>query len=778
MRARLRPISGPAGVLLASVVLAAPGPAAAAPQVYDAGVAKAAPEATTGTGSPPVGGRKKPKNSDPVQDVKDAVAKCKAEGTDPTLCDVGGVAAGATIPGSGVGGAPATEKVGSMGQVDPISGLVENPICDAVSGASPEVRSNCRRYGTPDGRYPTGNYGLDVNIDTGLDDIKGTFLSALVSIANMIWLGMLFILKIVLAFLGWAFTLNPFSEGSVLGSVSKGLERFFESFTRPLMVVAFVAIGGWISLGLIRRRGAETVAQAMFSIALMLLAMWVILAPSQTIGRVSKLVDRAALAVIAAPQEGSISHPTGTYANTTNEIWGVFAGTPFDMLNFSDVRWANSKPPAEAVAKSNAKLCTDVAYRQSIGIDRSLRDQVLPFADPDAAGACQRIVDRSFGRPKTIRDLYLRSSPGSEAREELWDYFDGNSDTKPKVAIQGGDGAMMRLPIVLVMAVGLLGGLLLLAWLAIRLFTQSAIAFVLVLATPIAFFFPAFGEAGRNSFRLWGKTLISALLAKLVYSTLLAVVLFATTVLGGLAGPEGGVGNIMGFVLLSGFWWAVFLSRSQLLEIISPSQSADGGGGMLRGVALGQLASQIGIGRRGGRSTRAAFASSGGGRTRGAGGPSGGSGPQRGGASGQNGKGPGGSGGSSPNGSGPESPSARQRRGGEGGESGGQARVGLPKSNGNGSTPATAATPAGATTPRPPRSALRSVAPLTGVKGSARNGGSATRPEAKSPGPESKRAKLAAPGRDPRTRARRPDYARPKRKPPKNPPPRRGVYRG
>ena len=73
-----------------------------------------------------------------------------------------------------------------------------------------------------------------------------------------------------------------------------------------------------------------------------------------------------------------------------------------------------------------------------------------------------------------------------------------------------------------------------------RLFVQTAVAFVLVLMTPLALFMPAFGERGRAPrSRFWGATLLGALISKLVYAALLAVVLFATTVIASLVDGGG-----------------------------------------------------------------------------------------------------------------------------------------------------------------------------------------------------------------------------------------------
>ena len=130
-------------------------------------------------------------------------------------------------------------------------------------------------------------------------------------------------------------------------------------------------------------------------------------------------------------------------------------------------------------------------------------------------------------------DLYLRSSPGSPSRQALWHYFDHDADRyKAKVAAQGGDGALTRLAMLALFGVGLLGAVLLLAWLAIRLFMQAAIAFFLLLAAPFALFLPLLGDAGRRAFKTWGLTLLGAIVAKVIYAAFLAVVLLGIAILG------------------------------------------------------------------------------------------------------------------------------------------------------------------------------------------------------------------------------------------------------
>jgi len=195
-----------------------------------------------------------------------------------------------------------------------------------------------------------------------------------------------------------------------------------------------------------------------------------------------------------------------------------------------------------------------------------------------------------------VIDLYLRSSPGSPARQALWDYFDGSDEYKPKVAAQGGDGVLTRLSMLALFSVGLLGAILLLAWLAIRLFTQAATAFVLLLAAPFALFFPLLGDSGRRAFKSWGLTL-SAALAKAIYAAFLSLVLLGIAILGR-AGGEGG--SATGFLLSAAFCWSVFLKRADLVGWLSIGHAGHGLGPSLATLMLPRRLSRTTVGASGG----------------------------------------------------------------------------------------------------------------------------------------------------------------------------------
>lgn len=453
-----------------------------------------------------------------------------------------------------------TKQLGGSGQVDPITGLgLRNPVCDRPSEIrARQTRVSCQTNGTPESQYPAANYGFDIFIDTGIDAPTGTFTKGFVMILNGLWLGLIFVLKLVLELLGLAFGLNPFADGQSMRQVAAALNRIYRTITDPWLSAVIVAGGIWFAYkGLLRRELSAGVGGTLAGIAMLIVGLWVVHQPAASVGRLAGLANRVALTAISAPQSGRLSHPMGTYAESMSRTWSRLVEVPFAGLDFSDVRWALGPPPAEAVKRADEKFCDDVGAL-------TLLAEVANIGNKEAMAVCQKLARKRYGKPRRVIDLYLRSSPGSPARQELWNYFSKDKADLygAKVAAQGGDGVLTRLSMLALFSVGLLGAVLLLAWLAIRLFTQAAIAFVLLVAAPFAVFFPMLGESGRRAFKTWGLTLIGATVAKVVYAAFLSVVLLGMAIFGSL-------GDATGFLLTCAFAWAVFLKRVSLVSWMS-----------------------------------------------------------------------------------------------------------------------------------------------------------------------------------------------------------------
>jgi hypothetical protein len=478
-------------------------------------------------------------------------------------------------------------ELGSTGQVDPLAGLgIRNPVCDQPAQIqSRTTRLACESDGTPESNYPVSNYGFDIFISTGVTHPVGDITYGFATVLNGIWLGLLFVLKLILSLLGLAFGLNPFGDGQTMSQISGAVGRLYNRITDPWLATLIVCGGIWFAYkGLIKREVAAGVAGTLAAIAMLVLGLWVVHSPRESVGQLASFSDEVALGTISAPQSGSLARPVGSYAEAMSRTWSHLVEVPFAGLDFSEVKWALGPPPPEAVEKANEKFCDDFGAL-------TLLAQLSNLGLSGAKEECAKFAEKRYGKPKRIIDLYLRSSPGSSARETLWDYFDGDERYKAKVAAQGGDGVLTRLSMLALFAIGLAGAILLLAWLAIRLFTQAAIAFVLLLAAPFALFFPMLGDSGRRAFKTWGLTLLGAIVAKVVYAAFLSIVLLGIEVLGAVDGPAG---SATGFLLSCAFTWAIFLKRAELVGWMSIGEAERTAG---RGFGLGQFAAM----RMGGR---------------------------------------------------------------------------------------------------------------------------------------------------------------------------------
>jgi hypothetical protein len=498
------------------------------------------------------------------------------------------------------------KELGSTGQVDPLSGLgIRNPVCDQPAEIrSQATRISCETDGTPETLYPASNYGFDVFIPTGVTHPIGDASAFFVgTILNGIWLGLLFVLKLTLSLLGLAFGLNPFADGQTMSRISATIGRIYAEITDPWLSTLVVCAGIWFGYkSLIRREVAAGVAGTLAAIAMLVVGLWVVHSPRESVGSLANLSNEVALSTISAPESGSLNRPVGSYAEAMSKVWTRLVEVPFAGLDFSDVHWALSPPPEEAVKKANEKFCEDngaltlLAQLSNLGLD-------------GAKEQCTKFAEKRYGKPKRVIDLYLRSSPNSAARSALWDYFDNDDQYKPKVAAQGGDGVITRLSMLALFAIGLLGAILLLAWLAIRLFTQAAVAFVLLLVAPFALFFPLLGDSGRRGFKTWGLTLLGAIVAKVIYAVFLSIVLLGIIILGAVDGPAG---SATGFLLSAAFSWSIFLKRAELVGWMSigDAEQRQGHGVGYAGVEAMRLGGRVagsplrvagGVGRRAGR---------------------------------------------------------------------------------------------------------------------------------------------------------------------------------
>ncbi len=503
-------------------------------------------------------------------------SRTSAQSSSPSGAATSGAAPGASIQASG-----STDYLSDLGLTSPFCG---------GPGLSSAQQENCRHTGSPWSEYPIGNYGLD--IDTGSNgggilslNITGFVTGLLQQLANGLWMFGLYVLKGAITLVELAFGLNLFGNPRAMGGISTALANLYDNFDVPWISAVIAAIGLWgIWTGLVQRRHSYTIGATLTSVLMVVAAMWIIAQPSSTVGFAYEAANEASLDLIAAPSQGNVGNPQGAFAGAMSSLWTHMVRGPWCALDFTSVAFCEGKPEQAAV-----KQAKEDAYRDNSILLPDFADAMSPSggncknAGEGAISCIQHYVEahEPYPSPATRADLYLRYSPGSQPRTDLWTFYHGTDDAHilifdvggghaghapAAVSIQGSEGWITRIGLLLLLGLGLLGALLMLVWIAVRLALQTFTGLVLLMLTPIALLLPAFGENGRAKFARWATSLLGAMIGKAWYAAMLSAAVTGSVAIVDLAGTGTSIG--VSLVLLDAFWWTYFLQRNQILALV------------------------------------------------------------------------------------------------------------------------------------------------------------------------------------------------------------------
>ena len=122
-----------------------------------------------------------------------------------------------------------------------------------------------------------------------------------------------------------------------------------------------------------------------------------------------------------------------------------------------------------------------------------------------------------------------------------------------------------RLGGLLLIAIGAVGMIRLLGFIALHLLGAELLSLLYLLLAPAAVLAPALGDGGRAAFRTWATRLVGAVCSKLVFSFLLGVVLLMTRTLMGLEA----LGWWTRWLLMAVLWWGAHRQRHHVLGLIA-----------------------------------------------------------------------------------------------------------------------------------------------------------------------------------------------------------------
>jgi hypothetical protein len=497
------------------------------------------------------------------------------------------------------------EPGGEGSPVDEVDPLVSNglgsPLCaGATSGAmlSATSRRDCETSGFVATAAPTGNFGVDVHIDTGLLPSSSGSLLKLVQelFVTPVWMALVWAVHALVVMLEWCFTIDLLDSGSVSVGLAKGLRQMQAAFTIPWMAsVLAVAAVLCAYNGLVRRRVADSVGQVLLALAMMAGGSWAMLDPSGTIGALGGWANQASLGTLAVTAHGTPTGADRALADSMGTVFAAIVEVPWCYLEFGDVGWCrnparldprlhsaalaiaraelgsvgcqSSKTPLAACASGGSEQAK--ALEHSARLLRAAQTNGSVFLALPANGPARNSINDSESLLRAIcRRADATSCRGSTAAEAE---FRTNNGTWPRV---GG---------LLLIAVGVLGMLLLLGFVALRLLAAAVFSLLYLMLAPAVVLAPALGEGGRALFRKWAARLLGAIVSKLLFSFLLGTIL---AILGILANLEA-LGWWTQWLLMSAFWWAAFAQRHQALQFVAGGRESGRSGG--RRAAIGHL---------------------------------------------------------------------------------------------------------------------------------------------------------------------------------------------
>ena len=420
-------------------------------------------------------------------------------------------------------------------------------------------------------RYPLSAYSLDYHVDVGVTNPDGIPPMIAQWTSAQLWNMTSFLVKSVIDLFTWAFSLDLLNgTGGALGPVAHAISGLYENVIGQAWTVAAIMIAGiWgIWKALMQRRYTETAGAFAVSVTFVLVALFFVYQPEQTIGQASKWTNQLSLAFLSGTTQGSLDDPQAAKRQVADQLFDTLVYKPWVVLEFGGL-----------------SHCVDTRQRDSDGFPKPVGPH-----DP-ARNVCRNHLRAGADGFGGYAPRFLHQAPGSDARDAEYEalkkgelpappgaQFAGYKVDKadaPAVDIQQAGGAYQRLTVATVIFAGALGAVCLLGFLSLAVILAQVVALVLLGFAPIALIVGIFPGAGHDVFRGWLTKLATAVFIKALYSLVIAIVV---AVAAALTGATGSLGFLFAFALEAIFFWAIFLYRKQITSRMVSATSGSGQG--------------------------------------------------------------------------------------------------------------------------------------------------------------------------------------------------------
>jgi len=472
-------------------------------------------------------------------------------------------------------------RAASPAVLDPlVSNGLSSPLCAdglAGGGASGSSRRHCETSGFLAAPAPTGNYGIDVHIDTGALGFGTAWLLSAVQeiLLTPVWMAVVWAVHALVVMLEWAFTIDLL-DSAAAGGLGRGLRQTQAAITLPWLAGA-LSVASALALynGLVRRRVSETLGHALLMGAMVLGGMWVIVDPMGTVGSLGAWANQASLGTLAVVARGSPSAAGRVLGDGLDSVFVAAVEDPWCYLEFGDVSWCRDPARIDRRLRAAGLVLAD-AELALIGCNG--RTRIFGVCIPPASaqvGALQRSA-RLLREARSNGALFLALPANGPARNSISergsllrimcaspDVTDCRGSAAAQAGFRTASGTWPRMGGLLLIVAGAVGLLLLLGFIAVRLLAASLFSLLYLLLAPGMVLAPAFGEVGRALFRRWVAQLLGAVVSKLIFSFLLGGVLAVGAILSGLTA----LGWWTQWLLMSAFWWSAYTRRHEALGL-------------------------------------------------------------------------------------------------------------------------------------------------------------------------------------------------------------------
>ncbi len=489
-----------------------------------------------------------------------------------------------------------------------VSNGLGSPLCHNAAELSQTAARNCQTSGFEAAQAPIGNYAFDVHINTGLIGANGDSLEQDYLIAP-VWMALVWVVHALIVALEWCYTVDLL-ENSAMGGVTRGLRAAQATFTQPWLVMA-LAVAGVLVLynGLVRRRVAETLGQALLMGVMMVGGLWVIANPAGTVGSLGVWVNEASVGTLGAVTDGTPAHPDRTLAESMRGVFDGVIDAPWCYMEFGNVGWCKARPDPRLSAAGRG-----IAVLERARIGCKLNIGSFSFCAQPGSEQAQALSQSAelLLDAHTNGELFLALPANQAARNSINDsgslfnvLCGGSSEpckgpTAAQAEFRTEGGTQARLGGLFLIAIGALGMVLLIGFIALHLLGAAIMSLLYLLMAPAAVIAPALGDGGRAVFRGWASRLLGAVMAKLIFSFLLGVVLLMERILMGLPG----FGWWTQWLLVTVLWWGAFRHRKQVLGFAHGTSAGSRGQG-IGGLRLAsRLMAMRELGRAGGMARR------------------------------------------------------------------------------------------------------------------------------------------------------------------------------